>query len=87
MQYYTHFSPRGTLRLIFWKKKSAISAALFVGGLLVLGLLTNIYFGLSVLGLVIFEVAVVFVYRRELRSIAKTAEAYLLPSQKKVTSK
>jgi O-antigen/teichoic acid export membrane protein len=66
------------------EKKSAIWAIIFLAGISVLALLTYINFEYSVLGLVVFEVALALKYKHELRNFAKTAEAYMLPSQKKV---
>lgn len=68
-------------------KNSTIFGTVFVTGLLVLVFITNINFGLSILGLVIFEIALAAKYRKELRNVAKTLETYLLPSQKQVTSR
>jgi O-antigen/teichoic acid export membrane protein len=82
------FFTRRYFKIDILEKSSAIWAIIFVLGILGLALLTKISFGLAVLGLVIFEVALMFKYKRELLYFAKTAEAYLLPSQKKViTSK
>ncbi|MEM2146009.1 MAG: oligosaccharide flippase family protein, partial [Candidatus Jordarchaeaceae archaeon] len=66
------------------EKNSAIWATIFIVGISALALLTKISFGLSVFGLIIFEIALAFKYRNELLKFAKTAETYLLPSQKKV---
>ncbi|MEM3586372.1 MAG: oligosaccharide flippase family protein, partial [Candidatus Jordarchaeaceae archaeon] len=69
------------------EKKTIIWAVIFLIGISALAALTKISFELSILGLVIFEVALALKYKSELRSIAKTAEAYLLPPQKKAANK
>jgi len=78
------FFTKRYFKINIMEKKSAIWATIFVIGISVLALLTKISFVLSVLGLVIFEVALAFKYRNELLNFARIAESYLLPSQKKV---
>lgn len=65
------------------EKSATVWAIIFVLGISVLALLSIINFALSLLGLVIFEIALAVKYKNELLNLAKTAEAFLLPSAKK----
>lgn len=65
------------------EKSATIWAIIFVLGISILALLSMINFELSLLGLVIFEIALAVKYKNELLNFARTAEAYLLPSAKK----
>ena len=77
------FFTRRYFKINILERDSAIWAVAFVLSISALALLTTVSFELSVLGLVIFEIALAFKYKKELLNIAKTAEAYLLPSQKR----
>jgi len=63
-------------------KGHVIWAVIFITGISILALLSAINFELSLLGVVIFEVALALKYKNELANLARAAEAYLLPSQK-----
>ncbi len=77
------FFTRRYFKINILEKSSAIWAIIFIVGMSVLALLTKISFELSILGLIIFEVALAFKYKNELLNLAKTAENFLLPSAKK----
>ncbi|MHA1364097.1 MAG: hypothetical protein ACTSP1_16425 [Candidatus Freyarchaeota archaeon] len=77
------FFTRRYFKINILERDSAIWVVAFVLSISALALLTTVSFELSVLGLVMFEIALVFKYKKELLNIAKTAEAYLLPSQKR----
>ncbi len=77
------FFTRRYFKINILERDSAVWAVAFILGISALALLTTVSFELSVLGLVIFEIALAFKYKKELLNIAKTAEAYLLRSQKR----
>ena len=77
------FFTRKYFKINILEKGAAIWATIFVIVISVLALLTVISFEFSVLGLVVFEIALAFKYKNELLNFAKTAERFLLPSQKK----
>lgn len=77
------FFTRRYFKVNILDKSSAIWATIFILGISVLALLSVIHFELSVLGLVVFEIALAFKYRDELLNFLKIAQRFLLPSQKK----
>jgi O-antigen/teichoic acid export membrane protein len=77
------FFTKRHLKISILEKSSAVWGVIFILGLMALALLTKISLELSIFGLIIFEAALAFKYKNEWLNLAKTAEAYLLPSQKK----